>query len=455
MKTMRTLQMRTTISIMSYWGKFSILFAVLFAVISACEAPKEIGLPPSVVLSVIYTDTLTVKTSTVLLDSVRTSTASQMLAGSYNDPQFGKVSANSYFEYGGVLNLDNNKVYQYDSVALSMTYSYIQGDTTQPFTLNVHRLKDTLDNKTYYNYSSVAYDPKPFVSATFRPAPSQNNTVRVALPEAYGRSIFGSYAAGVTTLQQFVSRFKGFALIPNANNKAIIGFPAVGIQVQLYYHEFGSPLQSGVAIRPTNRRFNQVQSQKSGTVLANLKPLKPISSQQLGGYSYVQDALGIVTKIEIPNLKNLSKDGPIAFNRAELFIKPDLNFPPNGIFRIPELVLAETDETNRVLRSKGDLELLLSDDAAVYSGQISPQISQFSARFQQYDFVLTNYLEAINSGFKKSKGLLLMPLDLNEFASLGAAPTKFTPYLNSKVSRLIIQPNAENMKLVVFYTKAK
>ena len=205
MKTMKTLQMPTTISTMSYWGRFSILFAVIFVVISACEAPKEIGLPPSVVLSVIYTDTLTVKTSTVLLDSVRTSTASQMLAGSYNDPQFGKVSANSYFEYGGVLNLDNNKVYQYDSVALSMTYSYIQGDTTQPFTLNVHRLKDTLDNKTYYNYSSVAYDPKPFVSATFRPAPSQNNTVRVALPEAYGRSIFGSYAAGVTTLQQFVS----------------------------------------------------------------------------------------------------------------------------------------------------------------------------------------------------------------------------------------------------------
>lgn len=457
---MRTSQKHIIISIMNYWGKLATILFLSFAILSACEAPKEIGLPPGTVVDVKFIDTFSVKTSTVLLDSVRTTGAAQMLLGSYFDPQFGDVSAKSFFEYTGVINLSADKVYQYDSVALSMTYSYIYGDTLQPFTLNIHKLKDTLENKNYYNNSSVPYQTQPFITSTFRPSFASSTSLFIRLPDDYGRLMFGSYSAGLDTYSKFTNAFKGFAFIPDPSNKAIVGFPSSNIQIIVYFHEVNSTSQIAYPIRVTNRRFNHVESQNGGTILSKLKPLQPISSQQLGGNSYIQDALGIVTKIEFPTLSKLLQDKNIAFNRVELSIKPDLNIQTGGYYNLPSaLVLAETDGSNKILRTKGDLELLLSNDNQVFSGNISPQIGLYSSKYQNYNFVLTNYLQALSVGFKKSDGLLLMPLDYNSWSSYVSAtsqnPTKFSPYLNTKVNRLTIRPSSENLKLMVFYTTVK
>lgn len=140
-------------------GFLVIAFAILLA---ACEAPKEIGLPPEVIAEVQFTDTVTVRTSTVLLDSVRTSNAQQMLVGNYRDPIFGRVSAQPFFEMGQTLNLNSDgstNTYVFDSLRLNVAYSYLYGDTLQPFEVKLHRLSDSLrTGKNYYNNSSIPYD---------------------------------------------------------------------------------------------------------------------------------------------------------------------------------------------------------------------------------------------------------------------------------------------------------
>jgi hypothetical protein len=229
---------------MNWSGKAAVLFAFVTVLLTACELPREIGLPTGNLVDIRYTDTLTIRASTVLLDSIHTSGAAQMLVGSYTDPLFGKVSARAYAEFAPIrYNLNQEKVYQYDSAAVFMSYSSsgFYGDTLQPFSMNVHRLKDTLiTGKTYYNYNTTPYDPSVFFNFSFSPQ-SSVNTLTVKLPDTFGRQIFGlMFGSGrATNPSAFVKEMKGFALIPSPNNKAIVGFSSENIQVVLFFHENG------------------------------------------------------------------------------------------------------------------------------------------------------------------------------------------------------------------------
>ncbi len=71
------------------------------ALFLACEDPQDIGKdlqPQNQDFGVLFTDTVTVRTSTVLVDSVRTSISNYMLAGQYMDAKLGTVTAKTFFQ---------------------------------------------------------------------------------------------------------------------------------------------------------------------------------------------------------------------------------------------------------------------------------------------------------------------------------------------------------------------
>ena len=79
-------------------GIFASLILSFFITLTACEDPQEIGSEVFTQdIGVLYTDTLTVDASSILLDSVVTSNSDNLLVGSTIDPTFGLVKANSYF----------------------------------------------------------------------------------------------------------------------------------------------------------------------------------------------------------------------------------------------------------------------------------------------------------------------------------------------------------------------
>lgn len=417
-----------------------------------------------------FTDTLTVRTSTVMLDSVRTSNTQQLLVGLYRDPIFGQVKAQPFFEAGSALNLNlnsdgtvNTNTYVYDSLTLEVAYSYLYGDTLQPFEVNLHRLTDTLlTGKTYYNNSSISYQSTPIAKAKFTPNPSTNNTIKFNLPASFGKEIMDlSGKPEGATAAKFIQAIKGFTMVPSSTNSMVVGFSpgSSGISLNLYIHNSADTI---ALVRQffVSKRFNQVKAERQGTALSQIQPLKPLSAAQTGGLNYVQDALGIVTKIEIPYLQTLFKDGNIAINRAELNIVPNQPVHVGGLFGLPKgLTMAETDESNRLLRSKGDTELLLPVDGATFQSYVLPQVVLYSSKFRNYNFVLTTYLQAVSIGFKKSTGLLLMPVsfaDAVQSYANGSQPlAAYYPFLNNKLDRLTINPTKENVKLMIFYTVTK
>lgn len=470
-KKTKILPIRTTIFTMSWPVKAALSIITILAVtLAACEAPKEIGLPPEVIASVQFTDTLTVRTSTVLLDSVRTSNTQQLLSGLYRDPIFGQVTAQPFFEAGGALNLNlnsdgtvNTNTYVYDSLTMEIAYSYLYGDTLRPFVVNLHRLKDTLlTGKTYYNNSSIAYDPTPLATAKFTPSPSTNNAIKFKLPASLGKEIMDlSGKPEGATSAKFIQSIKGFTMVPAASNNMVIGFSpsSTGILLNLFLHNSADTIAL-VRTFYVSKRFNQVKANRQGTALSQIQPLKPLSAAQTGGLNYLQDALGIVTKIEIPYLQSLFKNGNIAINRAELNIVPNQPVHVGGLFGLPSgLTMAETDETNRLLRSKGDTELLLPIDGATFQSYVLPQVVSYSSKFRNYNFILTTYLQAVSIGFKKSTGLLLMPVSMastvQSYANNSQPLTGYYPFLNNKLDRLTINPTKENVKLMIFYTVTK
>ncbi len=436
----------------------------------SCEAPKEIGLPPEVMAEVKFTDTLTVRTSTVLLDSVRTSSTQRMLLGAYRDPVFGKVTAQPYMEFTSTLNLNlnsdgttNTNVYAFDSLTISMSYNYYYGDTLKPFDLAVHRMKDTLlTGKMYYNNNTMPYEAVPLANHRFYLAPRTTSLVTVKLPNTFGQEIFAlNGKPEASTIAKFTQTIKGLTFVPAATNGSVIGFSPLssGITLNLFYHNTADT----IALVKTffiNKRFNHVEADRQGTALSKLQPLKPLPASETGGMNYLQDALGVVTKLEIPYLQELFKLRGIAINRAELFITPTWPEGANSIYTLPlGLALGETDASNRLLRTKGETELLVPIDATTFQSYILPQVVPYATKTRNYNFVLTTYLQALAVGFKKNPGLLLMPIsgarEIQSYSSSGQPVGSYYPLMNNQVNRLTITPNKENIKLMLFYTTAQ
>jgi Domain of unknown function (DUF4270) len=441
----------------SVWGLLLVVLTLL-----SCEAPKEIGLPPSALVNVKYTDTLTIRTSTVLLDSVRTSGAVQLLVGRAKDPVFGQIQANSFFEIRQPalpFQIKEGTVYEYDSATLSINFTYAYGDTLNNFKFDVHRLTDTLTSATYYNNSSTPYTAMPMVSGNIIPFLNLNNLSTVRLPDSFGKDIFSlNGTEDGKTFSGFTRKVKGLTIRNAASNTCILGINPNNIRVNIYFHEKDKTDPLTFYCPVTTRRFNQVQANRQGTNIATLQPLKAQSSKALRDITYIQESLGIATKIEIPYFANLMKDKTIAINRAEMTIIPETE-TAMGKFDLPAaLIMAETDETNRVLRDKNDQEYLLQDDLYTFSGLQSPQTATYDLKFKNYNFVLTTHLQALVTGYKKTKGFLLMPINYPQwrsYVSTNGVPAHYGPFFHNQLQRMTLKPTAENLKLVVFYTETK
>lgn len=434
-----------------------------------CDPTGDIGVAPLTPVGTFYTDTLTIRTSTVLADSVRTTSPDNYLTGRYVDPIFGTVTASSFVQFSleARLNLDATAVF--DSLVLRTPYNYSYGDTTKVQTLSIHRLREQLvPLKSYYNDSKLAYDDAPLATKSFSPKPyiNGNSNLNIRLPDALGKELFALSGKDVINFnEEFAKVLNGLAIIPGVNNTAVLGLPAANgdLRLQLWFHTKADTTAQGLPIRAVvkdNRNgvslfrlgFNRVTADRSGTPLAGLKPLVPLPAGN--GPTYVQEALGIFTKIEIPYLKLLGKGTNIAINRAELSIKPEQT-TSTSITRLNQfMVLLETNSTNRVAYRPGsNYAAIVQQDALAYEPRLAPQVAEYDFRAKNYTFKLTTQLGAILTGFSKNNSFLVAPIYTNLIPDQGG--TRYQSQLNNRVNRLLLSAKKEDLKLIVFYTQAR
>lgn len=354
-------------------------YALLLALaLLAASCTKDVGnigvgLPDAQTNTGAYLiDTVTIRASTVLRDSVVTSNSDNLLVGRYTDPQLGTLTAKSYFQVGLTGAFHPDPTFVYDSTTLVLHTatvtkpdSYIYGDTTKTQALfEVHRLKDPISiTKPSFaspKLTSLEYDTTTLlnsggVAPRGRVRPTQT-TFRLPLDRTFGTNLLLAGQMGLLTTQDLFDNFlKGLVLTPAPGDDATIvrlSASTGGAALMLYYHDPTNPtvaLSSTFSLASVNRHFYQVKAGRSTAVIKNLPTtsLQSVSSSVTGMATVVEGALGLQTRLEFPYLTDLQQFGAnLTVTNAQITalvptatLSPFVPVPPN-------LTISFTDANN-------------------------------------------------------------------------------------------------------------
>ena len=324
------------------------LAAIIFQ--TSCRKSENIlGLgvqPPDDRINALYSVT-EVQTRTIEADTIRTDEAIYNLAGSYNDPVFGKSTASFYSQFRLVSNnvsFGDPATNQLDSVVLSLKYKSTYGKLG-PQTLRVYEISESiLRENIYFSNSNIAYFPNEIGNiVNFTPNIYDSVNVggatiaphlRIKLDNVWGEKFLNAPASDLANNENFLNFFKGIYVKPDTNNNIIddgmiISFDLLSnvSKITLYYTD---TIQKSFdfVINENSARINQFQHNYGGTeVAAQLS--NPASNQEK---VYVQSMGGVNTKIILPDLSALFNDKTIVINKAELVIPVEDNY---GIYSPP------------------------------------------------------------------------------------------------------------------------
>lgn len=383
-----------------------------------------------------YFDTVSIKVSTVLGDTIATSNASRLLVGYHQDERLGSVTAKSIFQIGITHPVVLDK-FNTDYISLKLFFKrdkYSYYDTTQEQTFSVYQLKQSLRlfNGYLYNSSKFSIYEKSLGSVTFLPNPRRGDSLEVALPDSIGRQLMqmayeGDYRLATNAdFQQFI---KGFAILPDTtNSRSVMGF-TLKPEMRLYYLDrstLPSTIQHVSFGLNNNIFFNNIHSWRDGSSVAPLKKIGDmVSSIETNNEGYFQSGVGLQMRIEMPYLRNLlADDRGFVFNKAILEIMPIVgSYKQDPLPTV--LSVYAVNEHNFLISNAAQAARLIKDTDLGRNTHYTADITSFVNSQIQND--------AIN------KNALLVLLDDATF--------------RSTVNRLYVgdQRNFYNMKLKLYY----
>jgi hypothetical protein len=363
------------------WHRLLLGLSLLLIAAACSTTPNNIGvgLPTADANTGAYlVDTLTIRASTVLRDSIITSSSNSLFVGRYNDPQLGIITAKSYvsFRLASLFTPDQSQIA--DSLVLvlkplpvSSSNPYARyGDTTKLQTLvDVRRLNSFVPT-TQYGYASPKLTPMSGrVGATSvnenitlqkrRARPNLSN-LRIRLNPSFRDELMrAGKSRQLSSQEQLDALYPGLALLPAADdNAALVQFGAAtdGAALILYYHD---PTDPSTAISysldlATGRHFYQAEADRSAiaglnTFTTSTTSLSAIDASRTTQQVYIQGLLGLVTKLEIPYLTNLRSFGKnLIITNAVMTAEVPTTTMGTNLTPPSPLALYTTDQSNRL-----------------------------------------------------------------------------------------------------------
>jgi hypothetical protein len=484
-------------------GIFASVILSFFITLTACEDPQEIGSEVFAQdINVLFTDTLTVDASSILLDSVVTSGSNTLLVGNATDPSLGLVKAASYFHmvpfdtlrsFVDTAGRKNVRWIRFpskvDSIFMFLPYNSYEGDTNQRQTIKLMQFANGASlevGKQYYNTSDAPVLSNTIGQATnvrIRPIKNKNVLTGVGRFDSLRFRITDPAFINFITSQrdsrkddalvgtEFRRATRGFALTSeSANNAALLGFDVVNTVVRIYYSykytytlrnkantadsitatvdttkaNFLLPFDSQNQ-NPVNVRFNKLTTTRAGNLAKVAKVTDILPAKQTNNEVYIQNSTGLVAKVKFPTLANLKNRQDAAINRAELVIEPNAN--PNNFVLPQDLVLVESTNDNRILRTTKDGTGTMN----IVSGESST--ATYQSRNNTYTFNITSSLQNILSGRNKSNGWIISPAIFTTDARGQRSLASSRNIINWDANRAVF--DVSKIKLKVYYTSVK
>jgi len=336
-------------------------FLVALSFLTGCEKQPDVGqfgltnVPDNGNANIVVVDSSTIVLSTVYVDSVASAATGYMQVGTYNDAYMGQVTSQAYLQVKPPVYLPALDPIRdfYDSIGMAILFrksNPFYGDTTLPQTFEVHQVIDTLyelnlpNQFAWFSNNYLPIGPA-LGSSTVTIAPnlpytSQNagDTVKIRMDDALGQELYNmvyNKSDTLTNLTTFLNWFKGLCITPGAGEPGgtMYGF-FDSCLMRVYYRENTSGASVTKSIdftlyaRPS--QWNYITNNRTGSPIASLvtptnvtQPPPTTPSSATGHASYVDNVLGLTTKLTFPYLNAISqRPDYIGLLRAQLTIIP-------------------------------------------------------------------------------------------------------------------------------------
>jgi len=431
--------------------------------LTSCEKQpdlQEFGLtnvPNTGNASVVVVDSSTILLSTVYVDSIASSATGYLQVGTYNDAYLGQVTSQAYLQVRPPANLpalDPQRDF-YDSIGMAILYrrsNPYYGDTTLPQTFEVHQVIDTLyqlnlPNQTgWFSNNYLPIGPS-LGSTTVTIAPnipytSQNagDTVKIRMDDNLGQELFNmayNKSDTLTTLTTFLNWFKGLCITPGAGEPGgtMYGF-FDSCLMRVYYRENtnGAAVTKSIDFTIYNAAasWNYITNDRSGSPIANLvvptsvtQPPPTTPSSATGHASYVDNALGLTTKLTFPYLNAITeRPDYIGLLRAQLTIVPVAGSFNTTWTLPPQVGVYSTDLHNQL-----GAPIYAPGSGTPQTGNVTPNYLQ--PLLTQYTYDVTNFVAAqiVNTAQGANQvGLMLSipaPANASQWRRLAIADQSF------------------------------
>jgi len=430
------------------------------------ENPATIGFSNNTgEYKIVYLDTLTVLTSTVLLDSIKTSGTARILTGEYADAQVGKITSSSFLSVVPPV-WEPGEYALFDSIVLILNYDgYYYGDTTSSQKITVNTLSQDLKGRVrkdpyiyndipysyfyldggLYNGSITASSADELGSLIYTPHPLSSDSLVVRLDDELGAKwleMAKKNNDSITLATSFVNYFKGLKIssLPVSSAGAVLGFETSSMKIRVYYRD---NLTTGVyedqeadfKIYNETLQYNQIKTDRTLSLLNGISVLKPVSSLQTNNEAFIQAGAGVLTKLEFPYLtKVFEEEDNIVVTQAQLQVSAVTD--EATLDNLPSsLGLYYTNKTNVPIGA------LASDNDASKSQTATLTLEKEYERKAYYTFSITNY---IISALRKNT---VAPNDL----MIGMPSADFT----KTVTRMRIdnkKSSKTRVRLILYYT---
>ncbi len=368
-------------------------WCVALLALTCCSEGDELSLGIGTPDGVHAIDTVSIKSSTIKLDSMVTSGQGLQLVGAYSDQYLGNLESQSYFQVGisNVFPSDQQNVY--DSMALVLHYQgYWYGDTSKTFKLNLSRVTqdfEPYEGTQFYNSSELRTGPEIWAELSFKPRPVTQDSIVIPVSDVLGALFFDRLMQD-NSQTDFLTSFPGFKLSVS-EAASVLGFQvsAETCYFELYYHQQSELVETGsyrFGLVNDSNQFNGISNDFQVTSLENLDISQLPSTADDNNATYVQAGTGIITKLEFPYLPELIKNNDVFLLEASLLIRPQADHSDPATPYPDQLILSETNQFNDF---GPQLTTDFGLDPQVANLQSDPEFGEHTF----YRFAMTEYLE--------------------------------------------------------------
>ncbi|MFM2268484.1 MAG: hypothetical protein RL757_1925 [Bacteroidota bacterium] len=435
--------------------------ALLF---SACA--KDLGVGNDFVdgdrLNVKFTDTLTLKTSSVPVDSVtflQTNVGRNSLyVGNYNDAIFGNVNAEIYTQISPNLSVaipNFSRLVGVDSVIFTMGYDSTRcvGNFTNNMTLELYRLKDTIKYKTnsdntlsIFSNQVTASETMPIRNGilTFKPnLTTRDSTINDRSELSYLLKWKLDSTLGKGFIQDFIAhgsdfqtKSKGFRIKASNNTSTMLAFQMIylnGTRFHVFYRAQDSVTGAIQNLRydflfAGGLRYNYFSHDRSSSTIGS-----NVNGGEAAGDTsvFVESFNGSDIKIRMPHIQSLVNSGKIAINKAELELTVDERVS-SRVANVATL-FALKKKVDRTFETIADL-----NDQASYDGTLGA-VAVNGTTVKRYKINITAHVQRIIDGSEPNEFYLIATNKSNSFARsqvFGPKSTKYPMKLNITYTKL-------------------